>query len=121
MAMGSILSGCSSFWRVVPLWPSCPPAFRFFPLPFFFEPRLRFGSFDGGVLLLELLVPSFPRSKLTITTRSSIIARICGEDGLSSRNRHSTLFSVSLMFILPIVTSPHLLLRMQNHNTRFLS
>jgi|GEM_PF-1936655 len=63
----SILSGSSTFFRVVPTWPFCPPFF----LPVlgfgFFS---RFGSLDGGLLLLVLFKLSRLASKLTMRINS---------------------------------------------------
>ena len=46
-------SGFSSLFRLVPSCPFCPPGLRFLPLVFFFEPRLRAVSFEGGMLLFS--------------------------------------------------------------------
>ena len=73
---------------------------------FFVDPRFRCGSCDGGVLLLALSIPNFPRSRLMITTSRSIIARSCGEMDVSSRSVLSTFFKAEVTSIFPMLTIP---------------
>ena len=103
-AMFSTWSGSSTGSSVAPGCPFCPPGLRLLALVLGFDPRLRHGSCEGGILLLELLRSSFATSRWMIVTSNSNIARAAEERDRSFPSKSSTLASVLVTLILPTLT-----------------